>query len=388
MMSKTITFDRFVRIIAGIAIAVIAYFLLRRLSDVLIPFLIAWLAAYLLYPIVCFFQYKCKIKSRVVAIFVTLILIVGICTGAAFLIIPPVIDECARVKDIIASFVSTNSTTSTFTSDAENFIRENVNFNEISQALTVKDVSSFAKDIVPKVFSVVNNSVNALVGFICSLIAIIYMFFILMDYERMSKGFIKMVPVKHRSLVQNVINDVEQGMNNYFRGQTIIAMSVGVLFSIGFWIIDLPLAIPLGLFIGCLNLVPYLQVIGIAPSIVLALLKAHDTGESLWSVLLSVLVVFCVVQAIQDWVLTPKIMGKVTGLNAAVILLSLSIWGSLLGFVGLIIALPVTTLILSYYKRYVIGQGNNDEENAMQDNDKNTNPEKQNKNEETPIATT
>lgn len=387
MMSKTITFDRFVRIIAGIAIAVVAYFLLRRLSDVLIPFLIAWLAAYLLYPIVCFFQYKCKIKSRAASIVVTLVLIVGICTGAAFLIIPPVIDECARVKDIIASFVSTNSTTSTLTSDAEDFIRENVNFNEISQALTVKDVSSFAKEIVPKVFSVVNSSVNALVGFICSLIAVIYMFFILMDYERMSKGFIKMVPVKHRSLVQNVINDVEKGMNNYFRGQTIIAMSVGVLFAIGFWIIGLPLAIPLGLFIGCLNLVPYLQVIGIAPSIVLALLKAHDTGESLWSVLLGVLIVFCAVQAIQDWVLTPKIMGKVTGLNAAVILLSLSIWGSLLGFVGLIIALPATTLIVSYYKRYVIGQGNNDEEIAMQDNDKNTNSQKLNDNEETPIAT-
>lgn len=387
MMSKTITFDRFVRIIAGIAIAVVAYFLLRRLSDVLIPFLIAWLAAYLLYPIVCFFQYKCKIKSRAASIVVTLVLIVGICTGAAFLIIPPVIDECARVKDIIASFVSTNSTTSTLTSDAEDFIRENVNFNEISQALTVKDVSSFAKEIVPKVFSVVNSSVNALVGFICSLIAVIYMFFILMDYERMSKGFIKMVPVKHRSLVQNVINDVEKGMNNYFRGQTIIAMSVGVLFAIGFWIIGLPLAIPLGLFIGCLNLVPYLQVIGIAPSIVLALLKAHDTGESLWSVLLGVLIVFCAVQAIQDWVLTPKIMGKVTGLNAAVILLSLSIWGSLLGFVGLIIALPATTLIVSYYKRYVIGQSDNDEEIAMQDNEKNTNSQKLNDNEETPIAT-
>ena len=387
MKSKTITFDRFVRIIAGIAIAVVAYFLLRRLSDVLIPFLIAWLAAYLLYPIVCFFQYKCKIKSRAASIVVTLVLIVGICTGAAFLIIPPVIDECARVKDIIASFVSTNSTTSTLTSDAEDFIRENVNFNEISQALTVKDVSSFAKEIVPKVFSVVNSSVNALVGFICSLIAVIYMFFILMDYERMSKGFIKMVPVKHRSLVQNVINDVEKGMNNYFRGQTIIAMSVGVLFAIGFWIIGLPLAIPLGLFIGCLNLVPYLQVIGIAPSIVLALLKAHDTGESLWSVLLGVLIVFCAVQAIQDWVLTPKIMGKVTGLNAAVILLSLSIWGSLLGFVGLIIALPATTLIVSYYKRYVIGQSDNDEAIAMQDNEKNTNSQKLNDNEETPIAT-
>jgi len=356
MMSKTITFDRFVRILAGLAIAVIAYFLIKRLSSVLIPFLIAWLAAYLLYPIVCFFQYKCKIKSRVASIIVTLLVILGILTGAGFLIIPPVIDECARVKDIIASFVSSNSTASTFTADAENFIKENVNFNEISQALTVKDVSSFAKEVIPKVFSVVNSSVNAVVGFICSLIAVIYMFFILVDYEKMGEGFIKMVPAKQRTLVQGVISDVEKGMNNYFRGQTIIAMSVGILFAIGFWIIGLPLAIPVGLFIGCLNLVPYLQVIGIVPTVILALLKAHDTGDNLWGILLGVLIVFCIVQAIQDWILTPKIMGKVTGLNAAVILLSLSIWGSLLGFVGLIIALPITTLIVSYYKRYVINE--------------------------------
>ena len=133
-----------------------------------------------------------------------------------------------------------------------------------------------------------------------------------------------------------------------------IAFCVGILFSIGFLIIGFPLAIPLGLFIGFLNLVPYLQVIGFIPTIVLALLKAYDTGQSFWGIILSALIVFAVVQAIQDWVLTPRIMGKVTGLNAAVILLSLSIWGSLLGFVGLIVALPLTTLIVSYYKRYVL----------------------------------
>ena len=63
---------------------------------------------------------------------------------------------------------------------------------------------------------------------------------------------------------------------------------------------------------------------------------------------------FAVVQMIQDSLLTPKIMGKVTGLNSAIILLSLSIWGSLLGVLGMIIALPMTTLMLTYYQRYII----------------------------------
>jgi predicted PurR-regulated permease PerM len=68
------------------------------------------------------------------------------------------------------------------------------------------------------------------------------------------------------------------------------------------------------------------------------------------------LAVFAVVQAIQDAILTPKIMGHVTGLNSAIILLSLSIWGSLLGILGMIIALPMTTLLISYYQRYVIAE--------------------------------
>ena len=101
---------------------------------------------------------------------------------------------------------------------------------------------------------------------------------------------------------------------------------------------------------------------GFIPTIVLALLKAHDTGQNFWGIILAAIIVFCVVQAIQDWVLTPRIMGKVTGLNAAVILLSLSIWGTLLGFIGLIIALPITTLLVSYYKRYVLEEEEEEEE--------------------------
>ena len=100
-------------------------------------------------------------------------------------------------------------------------------------------------------------------------------------------------------------------------------------------------------------MVPYLQLIALIPTILLALLKAADTGENFWWILFSALMVFTIVQTVQDAILTPKIMGKVTGLNPAIILLSLSIWGSLLGILGMIIALPLTTLLLSYYHKYV-----------------------------------
>ena len=163
-----------------------------------------------------------------------------------------------------------------------------------------------------------------------------------------------LLPERYRKFAVQVANDVETGMNKYFRGQGLVAFIVGILFSIGFLIIDFPLAIGLGLFIGLLNMVPYLQLVGFIPTILLAVVKAADTGESFWIIMLGALIVFAVVQAIQDTILTPKIMGKVMGLNSAIILLSLSIWGSLLGIMGMIIALPMTTLLITYYQRYII----------------------------------
>jgi len=143
-------------------------------------------------------------------------------------------------------------------------------------------------------------------------------------------------------------------MKRYFRGQAAVASIVGVLCAMGFWAIDLPLGILLGLFIGLLNMVPYLQVVGLIPAFLLTLVHSVEAGTSLWVALGLTGMVFAVVQIIQDAILVPKIMGRVTGLSPAMILLSLSIWGKLLGIFGLLIALPMTCLLLAYYQRFLV----------------------------------
>jgi predicted PurR-regulated permease PerM len=175
-----------------------------------------------------------------------------------------------------------------------------------------------------------------------------------MDYEKISNGWIHIIPPKYRTFISELAEDLETGMNRYFRGQALVASLVGVLFAIGFSIMGLPLAIIIGLFLGLLNMVPYLQVIGIAPCLLLGLLQAAESGTSYGLILLFITLVFIIVQCIQDLYLVPKIMGDVTGMNPAIILLSLSIWGALLGVTGMIIALPMTTLCISYYKRFVL----------------------------------
>ena len=113
------------------------------------------------------------------------------------------------------------------------------------------------------------------------------------------------------------------------------------------------MAIVLGLFIGLLNMVPYLQLISLIPSTLLCLVCSVDSDVDFWSIWWATMAVYIIVQCIQDLFLTPKIMGKAMGLNPAIILLSLSVWGTLLGFIGLIIALPLTTLLLAYYDQYI-----------------------------------
>lgn len=356
-MRKEITFDRAARAFCATLMVIVAYLLVRKLSGVLLPFLLAWLVAYILYPIVCFFQYRCRLRFRIVAIVVTLLLVGGAVAVCGLLLIPPIVEDLGRLVAVVSAYLSGHTHASGLLLRVQEWV-QHLDLRQLEQMVSISDAAAFLQERVPQAFAVVTGSVKALVNLAASLIAIIYLFFILMDYEKMSAGFRHLIPPRHRPFVEGLIDDVSDGMNRYFRGQSLIALCVGVMFSVGFVIIDFPLAVPLGMFIGVLNLVPYLQVVGFVPAILLALLKSYETGQSFWGIFLAGVAVFLITQAIQDWILTPRIMGHQMGLNGAVILLALSVWGTLLGFVGMIIALPLTTLIISYYKRYVLHERN------------------------------
>ena len=356
MERKEITFDTFIRGAITVAIIVGIYLLLQRLSDVLLPFFLAWLFAYLLFPMVKFFQYRCKIRYRIVAVLCTLLSVILVLTGVFWLMIPPIIDEGARVADMLIVYITRDSMMSNIPNQIELFLKSHITTEDIKAVVTQDGFINTIKEAMPKVWNIIIQSIDALSGLVTVAMVLIYTLFILVDYEKFTQGWPDLLPRRFRCFAIKLVADVEEGMNKYFRGQGIVAFLVGVLFSIGFLIIDFPMAIGLGMFIGLLNMVPYLQLLGFIPAILLAIVKAADTGQNFWFIMLMVLIVFAVVQTIQDTILTPKIMGKVMGLNAAIILLSLSIWGSLLGVLGMVIALPMTTLLLTYYHRYVVSR--------------------------------
>lgn len=358
MERKKITFDSFIRAVILGAIIIGVLMLLKRLSGVLLPFFLAWLIAYLIYPLVSFFQHKLRLKNRIISIFCALFTLSVIGSVAFYLLVPPMIQEFLRVKDLLIEYFSTTHTASNVPTTLSEFIRQNIDLHILEQMFSQENILDALKVTVPKLWSLISESINLLFGFFTVFLILLYIVFILLDYESISEGWAHLMPKKYRKTVTGILNDVKDGMNRYFRGQALVALCVGILFSIGFLIIDFPLAIGLGLFIGALNMVPCLQIIGFVPTIMLAILKAADTGDNFWIIIASATAVFIVVQIIQDGYLVPRIMGKITGLNPAIILLSLSIWGSLMGMLGMIIALPLTTLMLSYYQRYIINQEN------------------------------
>jgi predicted PurR-regulated permease PerM len=329
--------------------------LFRRLSAVLTPFFIGWLLAYMLHPIVSFFQYKLKFKSRILSIITTLILFFSTITGIIILLIPQISREINKVSILFKNYTE-NLTVDSFLPVAwQNAIMEYFAGFNVSEMLNNPNIMEIIRKVTPQLWGIFNSSLSFIFSLMVVVIVLLYLIFILKDYEKITESIPNIIPKTYRPLVTGIFSDIEEGMNRYFRGQALVALIVGILFTIGFLIIDLPMAIIFGLFVGLLNLVPYLQTVAIVPGMFLFILKASEPGHTLGGVLLSVLIIFVVIQIFEDLFLVPKIMGKVTGLKPAVILLSLSVWGALMGIIGMIIALPLTTLIISYYKRWVLG---------------------------------
>ena len=346
--------DRVIRWVLVALGAVAAVLLVNRLSSVLLPFFIAWILAYMIYPFVLFLQNKCHLRYRVASIAVALLILLAVIALAVSLVVPPIIEESNRMAGLMSVYFHDTLASSDLFQQIQKELQNYANDDSMMKIMQHSSVVDAAESILVQAWELLSGTINFAIGLLGSLVVLLYLFFILMDYEKISEGWLRLIPEGNRSFAGMVVQDVKNGMNAYFRGQSLIALLVGILFSIGFLIIDFPMAIGLGLFIGMLNLIPYLQLVGFIPTILLALVKASDTGQSFWVIILCALAVFAVVQTIQDVILTPRIMGHVMGMNPAIILLSLSIWGSLLGIIGLIIALPLTTLLISYYRRFIL----------------------------------
>ena len=328
-----------------------------RLYGVLLPFFVSFLLAYVLDPIVVFIQTKCRVRNRALAVVVTLVLAIGIVAGAIAALRKPVMDQVNTAWVGFQNYIATFDINQYMSAETQEKLLQWQEEWDWKSLLANPELTTSIKELLPKIGNWITGGLSWMSELLVVFIGLMYLIFLMIDFPNIRANYSKFIPRKIRPRVVTLMGDIDRNMNAYFRGQAMVATCVGVLFAIGFTITGMPMGIAMGLIIGLLNMVPYMQALGIPPCIVLCLIQSAQTGQPVWLTLLLMAIVFIVVQSIQDMVLTPKIMGNVTGMSPAAILLSLSIWGAICGVIGMIIALPITTLIISYYDRYIANRG-------------------------------
>lgn len=348
-MSKPFTFDRVVRLIIALGVTVGVIWLTGVLKNVLLPFCLACLIAYILEPFVEFNQRLLHTKNRVVSVFITLFDVTAVIALLVYFFLPPLLNEIHTMGNMLKDFSMKNFNIPFLPASVSENIESKYDLNTI-----LTQIEHGSSMLFNNGESLIGSVLDYVMQFIEWLLTFIYIIFILIDYDRLGEGFSLLIPEKYRPVVMQVATDIKDNMNKYFRSQLLIASFAALFYCIGFSIVGLPMAIVMGLTVGILYMIPYFQYVTVIPVAFLCFVTSLDGGISFWSMLGKCGLVYVVSQCICDYILTPKIMGKSLGLNPAVILLSLSVWGTLLGIIGMIIALPMTTLCLAYYKKVFI----------------------------------
>lgn len=408
---KEFTFDRVVRMVLTAAIAVGLFLLLRYMSDVLIPFAAAVVLAYLLNPLVTVFERKTKHRGTAVALALSGVTIFVI--AAVVLIVPLMLaqidrfsEDLARLRaDFVASVAPADPPAALPPATAEAgdeiagpISKTDLGWEELTAAWEVyraegeagvpraqrlrklrhaisgtyignaaeeliaytgssefrQWVLGFLQQLAAGGITVLGFLISVVIGIVGLVIVLLYLVFLLLDYPAYAQAWPGFIPPAYRAQTVEFFVAFNAVLRRYFRGQAVVALLVGALTALGYTIIGLPMAVPFGLFIGLLNMVPYLPSVAIVPAILLAGLRAIGSDASFLGSVGLVFAVNITVQIIQDGILTPRIMGQATGLRPVSILLGLFIWGKLLGFLGLLLAIPLTCLFIAYYRRYVL----------------------------------
>ncbi|WP_231856535.1 AI-2E family transporter [Pseudodesulfovibrio piezophilus] len=357
--NKPYTLDRVVRMVLSAGFVICLIWSLEYLATVLVPFVSALLMAYLLNPVTSAIEKK--VGSRGVAVVVTVLGSIGFFVGIIWVVVPMMTSEIAHMGSVLQELVSNQEfaerVRTSLPPDLWVWVKNFAADRDIQDFFTSSGALAIAKGValkvMPGITGVLRGTASLFTGILSLGVILLYLVFLLGDFGTIQKQWQNYLPKGYRQDATDFLEEFKQTMSHYFRGQVIIALLVGVLLSIGFLIIGLPLALVLGLFIGILNIAPYLGTIGLAPAVLLGGLSSLEAGDSPWLGIGLVLLVFVVVQALQEIVLIPRIQGEGLGLSPWMIILALSIWGKLLGFLGLLIALPVTCLLLSFYRRLI-----------------------------------
>lgn len=321
-----------------IVVLLVAY-LLYSLSPILTPFLIAAILSYLANPIVE--KLHAWRVPRLLSVIIVFLMLFSIIIIAILGIIPLIQDQILHLVDTIPNVIAYVQNTM-MPWLATNFgVNEVININTVKA--TLAENWTKAGGVASWLIKTVFHSGLAIVEIITNFILIpVVTFYLLRDWQIVLKNSRNLIPRHIEPTIMKLFKQCDEVLSAFFRGQFLVMLSLGIYYAIGLTIVGLQIGLIIGLVIGLVSIVPYL---GIILGITVASIAAYVQFGTFNHVLL-VWLVFAIGQSLESTVLTPKLVGSRIGLHPVAVIFAVLAGGTLFGFFGVLLALPVASVIM------------------------------------------
>lgn len=337
------------RMLVVVGVAVLVAGVLFAWSSSLFPLLAGFLLAYLTHPLASFFErYR---MPRILGFLAILLLFSGILVLIFFVFVPALINELVVIGEKLPSWqeVMQERITPMLAELKARFPQAYALLEDRINTWAQTTVPSMADRLVSRLGEVLGSFLSV-AGALVNLVLIpVIAAYLTVDFNRFIASLRRLVPRPVLPTVDLVAGDVHVVLSSFVRGQLLVSLALGVMYTGGLLLVRAPLALVIGPLAGLLSLVPYLGlVVGVASSFFLAFFEYQDLAHPL-----GVLAVFLVAQSVEGWVLTPSLLGKSVGLHPVWVLVSLLIGGELFGVPGIIVAVPVAAALRVVLKHTV-----------------------------------
>jgi predicted PurR-regulated permease PerM len=343
----------FLAALTGAAVLVVAA-LFTTLQWVLLPAAIGMLIAYLLMPAVDWLHGK-RAWPRTAAVVFVFGLGAILVAGAAALVLPVMVHELTEFASKMPALLKRAAVAVSGLADGARSARASGAWQGFVDQLTSSVTGSLpglARHLTSMLPQVLSNAISLLSAVVGFLIIPIYVFYFLRDPDYFSTNWKLYVPVANptvRNDIIRLVGEINESVQAFFRGQCIVATCVGALSAVGFYIVGIDFALLLGIWVGLFDLVPLFGVL--AGALPAALIAYAQYGH--WHAPAEAIAVCVGVHLIENWVLAPRIVGNKTGLHPVSVVLSILIWGHLLGFIGVLLAVPLTSTLTVLFRHYL-----------------------------------
>ncbi|ANQ86296.1 AI-2E family transporter [Azoarcus olearius] len=322
---------------ALVALALVGLFWL--LSPILAPFAVAAVFAYICDPAVNWMVVRRVPRPAAVLLVITGLALILV--ALTLILVPMLYREAVTLIQRLPDLVEV------FNQRAAPLLREHLGIRlqlDAGQARKwLAQNADTAQDVIPILLGHIKTGGLALIALVANLFLVpVVMFYLLQDWPRLLAALQRSVPRPWLERTMRIIRDIDSVLSEFLRGQLSVMLLLAVFYSVGLWLAGLNFALPVGVITGLLVFIPY---VGFGGGLVLAILAALLQGDG-WSTLIGVGVVYGLGQLIESFALTPYLVGERIGLHPLAVIFALMAFGQLFGFVGVLVALPVSAALL------------------------------------------